>query len=36
MEREPERGRKMEADLQGFLAALKPLPAAGERRGGDA
>jgi arylsulfatase A-like enzyme len=36
MEREPERGRRMEADLQGFLAALKPLPAGGERRGGDA
>jgi len=36
MERAPERGRKMEADLQAFLAALKPLPAGAERRGGDA
>ena len=36
MEREAERGRKMEADLQGFLASLKPLPAGGEHRGGDA
>jgi hypothetical protein len=36
MEREPERGRKMETELQAFLAGLKPLPAGGERRGDDA
>ena len=35
MDREPERGRTMEARLHAFLGALKPL-APGERRGDDA
>ena len=32
----PERGQAMEAQLQAFLRALKPLAPVDERRGGDA
>jgi arylsulfatase A-like enzyme len=36
MEREPERGQAMEAQLHAFLGALRPLPPSGAQRGGDA